>query len=50
VNDHFIYRKHTRVDASVIKSKPAELLQDSIEAAKKELENIVLSESEDGEM
>ena len=42
-----IYRKHAKVDATGIKSKPAELSQEDIEAAKKEWESIVLSESED---
>jgi len=44
---NLLYRKHAKVDASSIKSKPAELSQEDIEAAKKEWENIVLSEGED---
>jgi len=44
---NLLYRKHAKVDDSRIKSKPAELSQDDIEAAKKEWENIVLSEGED---
>jgi len=40
-------RKHAKVDATGVKSKPAELSQEDIEAAKKEWENIVLSEGED---
>lgn len=43
-------RKHAKVDVSGLKSKPAELSQEDIEAAKKEWENIVLSEGEDGEI
>jgi hypothetical protein len=43
-----IYRKHAKVDDAV-KSKPAELSQDDIEAAKKEWENITLSDGEDEE-
>jgi len=42
-----LYRKHAKVDATGIKSKPAELSQEEIEAAKKEWESIVLSEGED---
>jgi Domain of unknown function (DUF6532) len=42
-----IYRKHAKVDDSGIKSKPAELSHDDIEAAKKEWETIILSEGED---
>jgi hypothetical protein len=45
-----LYRKHAKVDASGMRSKPAELSQEDIEAAKKEWENIVLSEGEDDEM
>jgi hypothetical protein len=41
------YRKHAKVDDSGIKSKPAELSQEDIEAAKKEWETLVLSEGED---
>jgi len=44
---NLFYRKHAKVDASGIKSKPAELSQEDIEAAKKEWENIILSEGED---
>jgi hypothetical protein len=43
-----IYRKHAKVD-DTLKSKPAELSQDDIEAAKKEWENITLSDGEDEE-
>ena len=42
-----LYRKHAKVDDAGAKSKPAELSQDNIEAAKKEWENIILSEAED---
>jgi hypothetical protein len=42
-----LYRKHAKVDTHGIKAKPAELSQDEIEAAKKEWENLVLSEGED---
>jgi hypothetical protein len=42
-----VYRKHAKVDDAGTKSKPAELSQDDIEAAKKEWETIVLSEGED---
>jgi hypothetical protein len=41
------YRKHAKVDGAGAKSKPAELSQDNIEAAKKDWENIILSEGED---
>lgn len=45
---NLIYRKHAKVDDSGgVKSKPAELSREDIEAAKKEWENIVLSEGED---
>ena len=44
---YLLYRKHAKVDESGIKSKLLELSQDEIEAAKKEWENIVLSEGED---
>jgi len=40
-------RKHAKVDGAGAKLKPAELSQDNIEAAKKDWENIVLSEGED---
>lgn len=40
-------RKHAKVDDLGVKSKPTKLLQEDIEAAKKEWENIVLSEGED---
>ena len=43
-------RKHAKVDVSGLKYKPAELSQEDIEAEKKEWENIILSEGEDGEM
>jgi hypothetical protein len=43
------YRKHAKVDSSDVKSKPAELSQEDIEAAKKEWENIILSDSEGGD-
>ena len=43
----FLYRKHAKVDDAGAKFKPADLSQDDIEAAKKEWENIVLSEGED---
>ena len=43
---NLLYRKHARVDASSTKSKPMELSKD-IEAAKKEWENIVLSDGKD---
>ena len=42
-----LYRKHAKVDESGVKSKPVEISQDDIEAAKKEWENIILSEGED---
>ena len=41
------YRKHAKVDESGVKLKPAELSQDDIEAAKKEWENMVLSEGDE---
>jgi hypothetical protein len=41
-----IYRKH---DDAGAKSKPTELSQDNIEAAKKEWENIILSDGKDEE-
>ena len=44
---NLLYRKHAKVDATGLKSKPAELSQEDIEAAKKEWESIVLSEGED---
>ena len=44
---NLLYRKHAKVDESGVKSKPAELSQEDIEAAKKEWENIILSEGED---
>jgi hypothetical protein len=49
VNNHILCRdrKHAKVDNSGIKSKPAELSQEDIEAAKTEWETIVLSEGED---
>jgi hypothetical protein len=40
-----LYRKHAKVDDPGVKSKLTELSQD-IEAAKKEWENIVLSDGE----
>jgi len=40
----FLCRKHAKVDVSGANSKPAELSQDDIEVAKK---NIILSEGED---
>jgi hypothetical protein len=43
----FVFRKHAKVDDSGITSKPAELSHEDIEAAKKEWENIVLSEGDD---
>ena len=43
----FLYRKHAKVDDAGAKFKPADLSQDDIEAAKKEWENMVLSEGED---
>jgi len=42
-----LYRKHAKVDTTGIKSKPAELSQEEIEAAKKEWESIVLSDGEE---
>jgi hypothetical protein len=45
-----LYRKHAKVDVSGIKSKTAEISQEDIEAAKKEWENIILSEGEDDEL
>jgi len=42
-----LYRKHAKVDTSSIKSIPTELSQEDIKAAKRELENTVLSEGED---
>jgi hypothetical protein len=44
---NLLYRKHAKVDDSGVKSKPAELSQEDIEAAKAEWENLVLSEGED---
>ena len=44
---NLLYRKHAKVDDAGIKSKPAELSQEDIEATKKEWESIVLSEGED---
>jgi len=44
---NLLYRKHAKVDTSGIKSKPAEFSQEDIKAAKKEWENIILSEGED---
>ena len=44
---NFLYRKHAKVNESGVKTKPAELSQDDVEAAKKEWENIILSEGED---
>ena len=43
----FVDRKHAKVDDAGAKFKPADLSQDDIEAAKKEWENMVLSEGED---
>jgi len=42
-----LYRRHAKVDESNVKSKPAELSQEDIEAAKKEWETLILSEGED---
>jgi hypothetical protein len=44
-----LYRKHAKVDDAGVKSKPAELSKDDIEAAKKEWENMILSDGEDQE-
>jgi hypothetical protein len=44
---NLFYRKHAKVDNSGVKSKPAELSREDIETAKKEWEDIVLSEGED---
>ena len=44
---NIFYRKHAKVDKGGAKSKLADLSQDDIEAAKKEWENIVLSDGED---
>ena len=41
-----LYRKHAKVDDPGVKSKPTKLSQEDIEAAKKEWENIVLSDGE----
>ena len=46
-NSIFFFFKHAKVDDAGLKSKPEELSQDDIEAAKKEWENIILSEGED---
>ena len=52
--DEWVTGEHVTVsfsqNVSGLKSKPAELSQEDIEAAKKEWENIVLSEGEDSEM
>ena len=47
MNEIPIYLLLQEADAIGIKSKPAELLQEDIEVAKKEWESIVLSEGED---
>ena len=44
---YLLYGKHAKVDEAGIQSKTGELSQEDIEAAKKEWENIVLSEGED---
>ena len=44
---YLLFRKHAKVDNPGVKYQPAELSRDDIEAAKKEWEEIVLSDGED---
>ena len=46
---NLLYRKHAKVDDAGVKSKPAELSRDDIKAAKREWENMILSEGEEDE-